>query len=77
MSGNAYRAGPWPGLTPRGAGLLLDPSDGPLVMAEAWATLLTDTEERERLITKGTERLRDFDPDEARHQVLQHLASVL
>ena len=60
-----------------GAGLLLDPGDGPLVMAEAWATLLTDTDERERLISRGTERLRDFDPDDARHQVLQHLASVL
>ncbi|MHB8464860.1 MAG: glycosyltransferase [Acidimicrobiales bacterium] len=60
-----------------GAGMLLDPDDGPLVIAEAWATLISDTEERERLIARGAERLRDFDPDEARHQVLQHLASVL
>lgn len=60
-----------------GAGLLLDPDDGPLVIAEAWATLLTDTEERERLVAKGRERLHDFDADEARAQVLQHLTSVL
>jgi glycosyltransferase involved in cell wall biosynthesis len=60
-----------------GAGLLIDADDGPLVMAEAWATLLTDTDERDRLVAKGAERLRDFDPDQARHQVLEHLASVL
>ena len=60
-----------------GAGMLLDPADGPLVMAEAWATLLTDKAQREDLIARGAARLRDFDPDDARAQVLQHLASVL
>lgn len=60
-----------------GAGLLIEPDDGPLVMAEAWATLIDDADERERMVARGTERLLDFDPNDARRQVLEHLASVL
>jgi glycosyltransferase involved in cell wall biosynthesis len=60
-----------------GAGLVLDPDDGPLVMAEACATLMTDSDERQRLVAMGLERLLDFDPDDARRQVLEHLATVL
>lgn len=60
-----------------GAGMLVDPDDGPLVIAEAWATMLTDTEQRTELIAKGAARVRDFNPDDARAQVLQHLISAL
>lgn len=60
-----------------GAGLLLDPRDDALVMAEAWAALIGDAEERQRLIAKGSERLLAFDPDDARRQVLEHLGSIL
>ena len=60
-----------------GAGLLIDPDDSPLVMAEAWAMLLEDQDERKRMIAKGSERLHAFDPDVARRIVLEHLASIL
>jgi len=60
-----------------GAGLLVDPTDGPLVLAEAWAHLIGDTSERERLVARGSDRLLDFDPDDARRQVLEHLGSVI
>ena len=60
-----------------GSGLLIDPLDGPLVMAEAWAALLTDESERVRLVARGADRLLDFDPDDARRTVLEHLGSVL
>jgi len=60
-----------------GSGRLLDPGDGPLVMAEAWAELIGDDTERRRLVERGTDRLRAFDPDDARRQVLEHLGSVL
>ena len=60
-----------------GAGLLVDATDGPLVIAEAWAHVLTDRGERDRLIARGAERLHDFDPDDARRQILEHLATVL
>jgi glycosyltransferase involved in cell wall biosynthesis len=60
-----------------GAGLVLDPDDSPLVMAEAWAEVMGDPAVRDDLRARGTARLRDFDPDDARRQVLEHLASVL
>lgn len=60
-----------------GAGLLLDPADGPLMMAEAWATVIADDDVRDKLVAKGTDRLLDFDPDDARRQVLEHLGSLL
>jgi L-malate glycosyltransferase len=60
-----------------GAGLLIDPDDGPLVMAEAWAAALTDEPVRAELIARGSARLMDFDPDAARLRLLEHLMSVV
>jgi glycosyltransferase involved in cell wall biosynthesis len=60
-----------------GAGLLLDPDDGPIVMAEAWAEVLTDPSVRDGLVARGRDRLQDFDPEHARRQVLEHLLSVV
>ncbi|GAC1479103.1 MAG: glycosyltransferase family 4 protein [Acidimicrobiales bacterium] len=60
-----------------GAGLLVDVAAGPLVIAEAWAHVIADQSERERLVARGTARLQDFDPEDARRQVLEHLAPVL
>jgi glycosyltransferase involved in cell wall biosynthesis len=60
-----------------GAGLVLDPDDGPVVFAEAWAEVIADAGLRAQLVEKGRRRLRDFDPDEARRQMLEHLASVV
>jgi len=60
-----------------GAGLLLDPGDSPLVMAEAWAEVLTGEGVRDALVAKGHERLDEFDPDHARRQILEHLSSVV
>ena len=60
-----------------GAGLVLDPADSPLVMAEAWAEVIGDPALRHDLRERGAARLRDFDPDEARRQVLEHLVSIL
>jgi L-malate glycosyltransferase len=60
-----------------GAGLVLDPKDGPLVMAEAWATIVTDGAVRARLVETGRTRLAEFDPDAARRQLLDHLTEVM
>jgi len=60
-----------------GAGLVLDPTDGPVVFAEAWAEVIADAGLRSRLAEKGRQRLRDFDPDDARHRILEHLGSVV
>jgi len=60
-----------------GAGVLVDPSDGPLVMAEAWHAVLTDPALGRSLADAGTRRVHDFDPDRARRQMLGHLTSVL
>jgi L-malate glycosyltransferase len=60
-----------------GAGLVLDPDDGALVMAEAWAEVIGDAGLRDRLVERGTERLHDFNPDDARRRALEHLGSVL
>ena len=60
-----------------GAGLILDPADGPVVFAEAWAEVMADAGLRAQLVDKGRQRLRDFDPDDARRQMLEHLASVV
>jgi len=48
--------------TAGGAGLILDPDDGPAVMAEAWATMLGDQALRADLVARGRQRLADFDP---------------
>jgi glycosyltransferase involved in cell wall biosynthesis len=60
-----------------GAGIVLDPQDGPLVFAEAWANVATDSSVRDQLVARGRARLADFDPDDARKQVLDHLAAVM
>jgi len=60
-----------------GAGLLLDPSDGPLMMAEAWCEVIDNESLRADLIARGKSRLDDFTPESARVQVLEHLASIL
>ena len=60
-----------------GAGLVLDPDDGAVVFAEAWAEVIADPDLRAQLVAKGRRRLQDFDPDGARHQVLEHLATVV
>lgn len=60
-----------------GAGLVLDPKDGPLVMGEAWATIVTDAGVRRRLVDGGRRRLAEFDPDAARRQLLENLGEVM
>jgi glycosyltransferase involved in cell wall biosynthesis len=60
-----------------GAGLTLDPTDGALVLAEAWAAVASDDAVRARLIDGGRKRLAEFDPDDARRQLLTHLAEVM
>jgi glycosyltransferase involved in cell wall biosynthesis len=60
-----------------GAGLLLDPDDGPVVMAEALAEVMGNARARTDLVQRGKARLADFDPDDARRVVLEHLESVL
>jgi glycosyltransferase involved in cell wall biosynthesis len=60
-----------------GAGLLVDPDDGALVIAEAMATVLTDAATRQELVGRGRRRLQDFDPDQARATFLDHLVSVV
>ena len=44
------------------AGILLDPGDGPEILAETMATVLQDMELRNHLTALGRERLKDFDP---------------
>ena len=44
------------------AGVLLDPGDGPLVLAEAVAEVLANDPLRQTLIDRGTARLEWFDP---------------
>lgn len=58
-------------------GLLLDPADGPLVLAEVWDQLLGDPGLREALVARGRRRLGDFDADGARRAALEALASVV
>jgi glycosyltransferase involved in cell wall biosynthesis len=59
-----------------GSGLLLPAEDDPFLVAEAMARLLTDEVLRKELVTAGTRRLADFDPDVARATFLAHLADV-
>jgi glycosyltransferase involved in cell wall biosynthesis len=60
-----------------GAGLLLEPTDGPAVMAEAMAEVLTDTALHQQLVDGGRNRLCHFDPDRSRQRILEHLSSVV
>ncbi len=59
-----------------GAGLLLPPEDDPVLLAEAMAAAATDPAIRPALVAAGRSRLRDFDPDNARAAVLEHLLEV-
>jgi glycosyltransferase involved in cell wall biosynthesis len=43
------------------AGLVLDPEDGPAVVAEAWATLISDPPLRAALVARGRHRLAAYD----------------
>jgi glycosyltransferase involved in cell wall biosynthesis len=59
-----------------GAGLLVDREDGPIVLAEALAEVITNGELRAELVRSGHGRLDAFDPDRARGTLLEHLLSV-
>ena len=59
------------------AGIVLDPADGSLVLAEAWAAAVTDGSLRRELVAGRRRRLAEFDPDDARRQVLRHLSEVM
>jgi glycosyltransferase involved in cell wall biosynthesis len=59
-----------------GAGLLVDPDDGPLVLAEAMDAALTDPAVRNALVDSGRARLEDYRPDNARNAFLAALAEV-
>jgi glycosyltransferase involved in cell wall biosynthesis len=58
-----------------GAGIVLDPSDGPLVFAEAWEAAATDPALRTPLVARGRERVAEFDPERARADWLELIAS--
>jgi glycosyltransferase involved in cell wall biosynthesis len=49
--------------TAGGAGLVLDPEDGPAVMAEAWSALIADPSLRATLAARGRQRLEAYDPE--------------
>ena len=59
-----------------GAGLLIEPDDGPTMMAEAMAEVIGNAPLRADLIDRGARRLAHFDPDNARRVLLEHLLSV-
>lgn len=59
------------------AGVLLPPSDDPVLMAEAIAEVLDNDVLRADLVRRGEKRLDEFHPNRARSQVLDHLLSVL
>jgi len=53
-----------------GAGIVLDPSEGPLVLAESWVAAL-DPSTRRALATLGYRRLADFEPERTRARWLE------
>lgn len=57
-------------------GLLLDPDDGPFVLAEAVDAVLEDEMTRRAMVAAGRERLRAFEPESARRAFLAALAEV-
>ena len=59
------------------AGIMLDPDDGPLVMAEAWARVVTDRAVRDALVKEGRARVAEFRPERSRERLLDQLAGVL
>lgn len=58
------------------AGVLLPGDAGPLLLAEAVATVLEGGPVRARLVEAGHRRVRDFDADRARAAVLEQLLDV-
>ncbi len=60
-----------------GAGLVLDPGDGPAGVRRGVGEVLDRPGADGRLVAAGRRRLADFDPDKARRQVLAHLEAVL
>jgi glycosyltransferase involved in cell wall biosynthesis len=59
------------------AAVLLDPDDGPLVMAEAMDEMLGDKALRDDLVARGRRRVQDFNPEASRATVLQHLLDMV
>lgn len=59
------------------AGLLLDPDDSPIVMAEAMAEVLTNRHLRGELVNRGRRRVEAFSPESARKTFLQTLSAAL
>jgi glycosyltransferase involved in cell wall biosynthesis len=57
-----------------GAGIVLDPGDGPIVLAEAWVAALDPTT-RGALGALGRRRLADFDPERTRARWLELVGS--
>jgi L-malate glycosyltransferase len=60
-----------------GAGLLLSPDDGPLVIAEAMATILGNADVSADLVARGRHRLRAADPAAAEASFLDALLEVV
>ena len=58
------------------AGVLLPPDEDPLLLAEAMATILTDTTTRAALVDRGRRRLKDFSPHRARAMFAEHMAAL-
>jgi glycosyltransferase involved in cell wall biosynthesis len=58
------------------AGVLVDPDDGPLVLAEAMHDALTDDALRRTLVDRGRARIEAYRPDRARNAFLAALAEV-
>ena len=58
-------------------GLLLPPDADAVLVAEAVAEVLDNRQLSEELISRGSARLADFDPDRARSDLLDNLISVL
>lgn len=59
-----------------GAGLLLPPNAGPMLVAEAMTALLEDAPYRAELAALGAARLAAFDPERAGATLLDHLLDV-
>jgi L-malate glycosyltransferase len=60
-----------------GAGLEVDPADGPIVLAESMAEVLTNQTLRTELVRRGHRRLADFDPELARQRFLENLSVLV
>ena len=59
-----------------GAGVLIGPEDTAMVAAEAMFRVLTDGALRAALLSRGRDRLGDFEPARCRAVLLEHLAAV-